>query len=125
MLSLIAEVNSQIVAHMLFSRMWIDTQEESIPAVALAPMAVLPSYQRRGIGSALIHTGLEQLRERGQRIVMVLGHEHYYPRFGFSSEKARSLVSPFPPESFLALELSPGALTSVEGTVRYPDAVGL
>jgi putative acetyltransferase len=65
------------------------------------------------------------LRGRGERIVIVVGHPDYYPRFGFSSEKARNLESPFPPEAFMAIELSPGALDGVRGRVRYPAAFGI
>jgi putative acetyltransferase len=65
------------------------------------------------------------LRRQGEHIVIVLGHTDYYPRFGFSNEKARSLESPFPPEAFMANELSPGALDGIHGKVRYPAAFGL
>jgi putative acetyltransferase len=65
------------------------------------------------------------LQDRGERIVIVLGHPEYYPRFGFSTAKAKSLESPFPPEAFMAMELSPGALEGVQGRVIYPPAFGL
>jgi putative acetyltransferase len=125
LLSLVAEVNNAILGHILFSRMTVETVTELVSAVALAPLAVLPDQQSRGIGSQLVRAGLDQLRDRGERIVTVLGHENYYPRFGFSSENARGLESPFPPEAFMALELSAGALAGVHGTVRYPPAFGL
>jgi putative acetyltransferase len=125
LLSLIAEVDQQVVGHILFSRMFVDTTDAAIPAVALAPMAVLPSHQRRGIGGSLIRTGLDLLRDAGERAVIVLGHREYYPRFGFSCEKARLLLSPFPPDAYMALELMPGALEGVRGRVRYPAAFGL
>ena len=88
-------------------------------------MAVMPEQQRRGIGGQMIRHGLDWLRGRGERIVLVLGHPEYYPRFGFSSDRAHALASPFPPEAFMALELSPGALDGIRGTVRYPEAFGL
>lgn len=122
LLSLVAEVEKRIAGHILFSRMWIETAAGPIPAVALAPMAVLPEHQRRGIGGRLIRHGLELLRRRGERIVIVLGHPDYYPRFGFSCEKACSLESPYPPDAFMAMELSPGALDGVQGKVKYPAA---
>lgn len=125
LLSLVAEADGQIAGHILFSRMSIETPQESVPAVSLAPMAVPPEFQRRNIGSELVRHGLAQLRQQGERIVIVLGHEHYYPRFGFSSERARRLASPFPPEAFMALELAEGALDSVHGRVRYATAFGL
>jgi putative acetyltransferase len=105
--------------------MWIDTPAGSIAAVALAPVAVLPEHQRRGIGGLLIRHGLELLRDRGERIVIVVGHPDYYPRFGFSPEKAKALKSPFPPEAFMAMELSTGALDGIHGTVVYPAAFGI
>jgi putative acetyltransferase len=125
LLSLVAEVEQRIVGHMLFSRMSIETSKGPVSAAALAPVAVLPDLQRRGIGERLIRHGLNLLRERGEQIVIVLGHPDYYPRFGFSSEKARSLESPFPPEAFMAMELISGALEGIRGKVRYPAAFGL
>lgn len=124
-LSLVAEIEKQVVGHILFSRMWVDSPGGSLPAVALAPMAVFPAHQRNGIGGALIRSGLDSLRERGERIVIVLGHPDYYPRFGFSTEKARGLASPFPPDAFMAAELSFNALGGIRGKVRYPVAFGI
>ena len=122
LVSLVAEIQERIVGHILFSRMSIETTGGSVPAAALAPMAVLPEHQRRGIGGRLIRHGLNLLRERGEQLVIVVGHSNYYPRFGFSSEKALSLESPFPQDAFMAMELSPGALEGVRGRVRYPAA---
>jgi len=125
LLSLVVEVESQIAGHILFSRMSVETAQGSIAAVSLAPMAVFPGYQGEGIGSELVRRGLDRLRDQHESIVIVLGHEHYYPRFGFSSQKARRLSSPFPPEAFMALELTEGALLGIQGTVRYAAAFGL
>jgi putative acetyltransferase len=125
LLSLVAELDSEIVGHILFSRMAVETAQTSVAAVSLAPMAVLPDHQRRQVGSQLVRHGLTTLRERGERIVIVLGHKEYYPRFGFTSGKARYLASPFPPDAFMALELADGALDGIRGTVRYPSAFGL
>lgn len=120
-----AETDSVVVGHILFSRMTVETAQGSVPAVALAPMAVLPSHQNQKVGSRLVSEGLAQLRVRGERIVIVLGHRHFYPRFGFSSEMARSLASPFPPDAYMALELCDGALAGIRGAVRYSAAFGL
>ena len=125
LLSLVAEADGVLVGHILFSRMTIETNHQRLDAAALAPMAVLPEHQSRGLGSQLVRHGLDQLRDRGERIVIVVGHPRYYPRFGFSSEKARGLRSPFHPEAFMALDLSRGALDGVRGVVRYPSAFGL
>ncbi|MGH9613348.1 MAG: GNAT family N-acetyltransferase [Bryobacteraceae bacterium] len=123
--SFVAELGKQAVGHIVFSRISIATTGGRVSAVALAPMAVLPELQRQGIGGELITHGLDWLREQGERIVIVFGHPAYYPRFGFSTGKARSLESPFPPEAFMALELAPGALDGVRGRVKYPDSFGL
>lgn len=125
--SFVAEVQERVVGHILFSRMLIEItgRPVSVPAVALAPMAVLTEQQGLGIGGELIKHGLDWLRGEGEQVVIVLGHPKYYSRFGFSADKAASLSSPFPPEAFMALELSPGALDGIHGNVRYPEAFGL
>lgn len=125
LLSLVAELEGKIIGHILFSRMNVETGQGSVEAVSLAPMAVLPEHQSRHVGSQLVRRGLDDLRQRGERIVIVLGHEEYYPRFGFTPEKAQHLASPFPPEAFMALELSEDALAGVQGVVQYPSAFGL
>ncbi len=123
--SVVAELDKGIVGHILFSRMSVETARGAISAAALAPLAVIPQYQRKGIGGRLIRHGLDLLREQGEQIVIVLGHPDYYPRFGFSSEQARLLESPFPQDAFMAMELRPGALDGIRGKVRYPAAFGL
>jgi len=123
--SFVAEIENQIVGHILFTRMSVETADRSVAAVALAPLAVLPRLQSQGIGSELIRHGLDWLRAQGEQIVLVLGHPDYYPRFGFSTAKASLIESPFNPSSFMALELKPNALEGIRGKVRYPDAFGL
>ncbi len=105
--------------------MWIDTADGPLAAAALAPMAVLPEHQRQGIGARLIKAGLALLRDEGESVVIVVGHPDYYPRFGFSSEKALNLESPFPPDAFMAMELRTGALDGIRGKVRYPESFAL
>lgn len=117
--SLVAEIDGQIVGHILFSDLSIVAPDRAIPALALAPMAVIPACQRQGIGSQLVRVGLTACQAQGHQIVIVLGHPHFYPRFGFSSELAKPLASPFSGDAWMALELSPGALTGITGTVQY------
>jgi putative acetyltransferase len=119
--SLIAEVEGRIVGHILFSDLSILTDGGTVPALALAPMAVVPEYQNLGIGSALARKGLEVCREAGHRIVIVVGHPGFYPRFGFSATLAERVSSPYSGhEAWMALELVPGSLAGVTGWVRYP-----
>jgi putative acetyltransferase len=121
-LSLVAVEDSRIVGHILFTRIKLRGSERAFDALALAPMAVLPGYQRRGIGSALVERGLEIARDLGHRVVIVVGHPDYYPRFGFVLAGPLGIRAPFdvPGEAFMALALSPGALAGVQGLVEYP-----
>jgi len=119
--SLVAEQDGQVVGHILFSDLPIISDDKAVAALSLAPMAVLPEFQRQGIGSALVHRGLELCREQGHRIVVVLGHPDFYTRFGFSSKLAELLESPYSGRpSFMAAELVPGALEGINGRVEYP-----
>jgi putative acetyltransferase len=121
-ISLVAETDKRVVGHILFSDLAIITANGTVAALALAPMAVLPDFQRFGIGSALVRCGLEICKERGHRIVVVLGHPDFYPRFGFSAKLAESLESPFGGgPAFMAIELAPGAMNGVAGKVAYAE----
>jgi putative acetyltransferase len=123
--SLVAVSHEQIVGHILFSRLIVRTPRGDVNAAALAPMAVLPEHQRRQVGSALVGEGIRVLRDAGERIVVVVGHPDFYPRFGFCADLARDLRSPFSGPAFMALELRPGALEGVAGELRYPPGFGL
>jgi putative acetyltransferase len=118
-LAIVAEVDGQIVGHILYSDLPITTSAGVFPALALAPMAIAPAWQRQGVGSQLIRHSLDACRAAGHRIVVVLGHQEYYPRFGFSPSLAKALESPYAGPSFMALELVPGALDGVRGRVDY------
>ena len=109
-----------VVGHILFSDLPIETERGIVHAVALAPMAVVPKFQKMGIGSALVRKGLDACRKIGQRIVIVLGHPWFYPRFGFSPELTQTLKSAYSGPAFMALELCPGALNGIAGTIKYP-----
>jgi putative acetyltransferase len=124
-LSLVAEQAGQVVGHILFSDLPIITESGTVPTLALAPMAVLPAFQNQGIGSALVRHALGECRQQGHKIVVVLGHPQFYPRFGRSAKLAVPLASPFSSrESFMAVELVAGALDGVKGRVQYPPPFG-
>lgn len=118
-------VDPLVDGHILFSALDVTVGGKPVRALALAPMAVLPERQRHGIGSALVSAGLQRARDGGWQAVVVLGHQNYYPRFGFSAALARSLEAPFSGASFMALELQPGALRGGKGRVVYPPAFGV
>jgi putative acetyltransferase len=123
--SLVAVEADMIVGHILFSELAVELDGRPIRAVALAPMCVAKNCQHRGIGSALVRSGLDALRDAGYGAVIVLGHPAYYPRFGFSSKLAEKLAAPFAGSTFMALELAPGALRGGSGKVTYPPAFGI
>src|SRR5262249_47390295 len=121
-LSLVAIADGHAVGHILFSPILIRASHSSVPALALAPLAVRPEFQNHSVGSTLVRAGLEECRRLGHTVVVVVGHPHYYPRFGFSSARAAGLEAPFPVSdaAFMALELAPGALYGVRGMIEYP-----
>ena len=126
-ISLVAVSGERVVGHILFSPMTLEEGGET-KALGLAPMAVMPELQRRGIGSRLVEAGLEDCRNMGYVAVFVLGHAGYYPRFGFVPASRFGIRCAYdaPDEAFMALELSPGALKSVRGRVLYaPEFDGL
>jgi putative acetyltransferase len=128
-LSLVATIDNKIVGHTLFSRIVIiDNNQNEFESLALAPIAVRPEFQQKGIGGQLIRAGLDKARELNFKSVIVLGHEYYYPKFGFVPTDKWKIKAPFnvPPNRFMGLELVIGGLKNVSGTVKYPkefDAV--
>lgn len=120
-LSLVAIEDGQTVGHIFFSPVTIESETSTFTAMGLAPMAVRPEYQKRGIGSALVEYGLRECRRIGYDIVIVVGHSEYYPRFGFTPAREKGLRCEFdvPDEVFMVAELSPGALNGRQGLVRY------
>jgi putative acetyltransferase len=126
LVELVAEgARDLVVGHILFSHLPIHAPDGSIiRAAALAPLAVLPAYQRGGVGAALVRAGLEACAGEGAQAVVVVGHPDYYPRFGFTAEAAAALKAPFSGPAFMALELTPAALRA-GGEVRYARAFAL
>ncbi len=122
---LVAVEGDLVVGHILFSRLAVETGRGTVWGAALAPMAVRPERQRRGVGSALVRKGVAVCAALGCPFVLVVGHPEYYPRFGFRADAARNLEGPVAGEAWMALELAPGALQGVSGRMRYPRAFGL
>jgi putative acetyltransferase len=122
-ISLVAEHAGSIVGHILFSPVTL-LGHEPLSIMGLAPMAVLPAEQRRGVGSALVQAGLDRCRQLPCGAVVVLGHPAYYPRFGFSPASRFGVTCEYdvPDEVFMAMELEPGFLRDKPGTIRYHPA---
>ena len=120
----VAATDIALQGHILYSRLRIERDGEVIEAAALAPVSVLPHFQRQGLGGDLIRAGNARCTELGCAAIIVLGHAQYYPRFGFSAAAAESLEAPFSGPHFMALELKPGALKA-GGRVRYAKAFGV
>ncbi len=124
LISLIAEDGTNLIGHILFCPAVIKTKEKSIDIAALGPMAVLPSYQRKGIGSALIKEGISRCIKAGYGAVAVLGHPELYPKFGFSPSVKYGITCEYdvPEEVFMILELHNDFLNGIKGMVKYHAA---
>lgn len=116
-LSMVAEIDGKIVGHILFTEITIGGQI----ALALAPVAVLPDYQGSGIGSKLIKAGHEVAKTLGYKVIVLLGHKEYYPRFGYVKASLYGIKAPFdvPDENFMVLELKENSLKEFNGVVEY------
>jgi putative acetyltransferase len=125
-LSLVAVEDGHVVGHIFFSPVSIESEGSTFQAMGLAPMAVLPEYQGRGVGSELVREGLRECLLRGWKVVVVLGHPEYYPRFGFVPAVGKGLRSEYqvPDEVFMVAELEPGALGGRRGLVKYRREFG-
>ena len=121
-LSLVGVEANTVVGHILFSPAWIDGDHLRLRGMGLAPLAVHPNAQRRGIGSALVRLGLDRLDANGCAFVIVLGHAAYYPRFGFEPAARFGIRAPWDgiPDDAFMIRWHPGSLPpSIGGTARY------
>ena len=128
LLSLIAVNDDQAVGHILFTKARLANSRESISAVILAPLAVIPEAQRLGVGGRLIEEGLRLLSESGVELVFVLGHPGYYPRHGFRPAGVRGFEAPYPipdehADAWMVQELRPGVIDGAGGRVACAEVL--
>ncbi len=121
-LSLVAEIDNTIVGHILVTKLKIKSEANTFNSLALAPVSVLPKFQGQGIGAKLILQAHKKAKELGHTSIVLLGHEHYYPRFGYKQAHTFGIILPFevPKENCLAIELTENGLKGIHGIVEYP-----
>lgn len=126
LISLVAVLEGEVVGHIFFSPVSIESERDRFTAMGLAPMAVLPDHQNKGIGSELVRAGLKECRRIGHDVVVVLGHPRYYPRFGFVPACGKGIRSEYDvaDDVFMVAELTSGALGGRTGLVKYHPAFG-
>ena len=118
LLSLVATLDGRVVGHIMYSPITVDGR---ITGAALGPMAVLPEFQRQGIGGKLIEAGNRKLRDNGWPFIIVVGHPEYYPRFGFKPASAQGVTCewPLPDNVFMLLVMDVARMQGVSGLARY------
>jgi len=126
LISLVAVTGKQLPGHILFSPVQLHSDPD-LNLMGLAPMAVLPEYQRHGVGSLLLNAGLDACQQMDVGAVVVLGHANYYPKFGFLPAVNFGIKSEYdvPSEVFMLKELIKDYLRSHEGTIRYHREFGM
>lgn len=123
-LSIVAEENNEIVGHLLLSKAEVVNEDTRHEVIVLAPIAVKPDLQNKGIGGQLIQEGLRRCKELGYGIVLLIGHPTYYPKFGFKPARQYGLdLKQFEvsDEVFMVCELIEGELDRVKGELKYPE----
>jgi putative acetyltransferase len=120
-ISLVAVNDNTIIGHIAFSPVEITSEQTSLDGLTLAPVAVLPTNQNRGVGSRLVRAGLDECRKQGHEIVFLVGHPKYYPRFGFVPARAKGFECEYeaPDEAWMVIELKEGALVGKQGKVTF------
>jgi putative acetyltransferase len=121
LISLVAVSGGQIVGHILFSPVVLDGPAGRLEGMGLGPMAVLPKYQRLGIGSMLVEAGIAKLEESGCPFVVVIGHPEYYPRFGFERASGYGIKSEWdvPDEAFMIFLTDSSKMKGWTGVAKY------
>ena len=125
--SLIAVEQEIIVGHILFTRVEIEGGGNAAAQI-LAPLAVHPDFQSKGIGRNLIMAGLDALRRSKIELVFVLGHPDYYPRCGFSPAGVCGFEAPYPipaehAAAWMVQELNPGIIGTIKGKIRCAETL--
>lgn len=126
-LSLVAELDGQLVGHILFTPLQIKNEQNSFTSLILGPVSVLPEFQKQGIGGQLINAGHQKAKELGFQSVILIGHPEYYTRFGYKPASGWGIKTQIPLPSddvFMAIELTEGALENVSGMVVFPPEFG-
>lgn len=119
-ISFVAFEHMTIVGHILFSPVTLVPEISRLPGLGLGPVAVLPEYQRQGIGTRLIRLGLAACKKYDYAYLVVLGHPGYYHRFGFQTARIFGLCNEYGvQDEFMALELHPSAFSHVHALVKY------
>ena len=120
--SLVAERQGEVVGHILLSRMRVEGDGRAFRALGLGPVAVLPPFQRSGVGSDLVRGALAIAAATGEELLFVLGEPEYYGRFGFSAEAAAPFASPYAGPFLMALTLGEGVPRPAAGKAEYARA---
>jgi putative acetyltransferase len=120
---LMAEAETGVIGHVVYSPCRIEHGDDG-RVLGLAPVAVLPTWQRQGVGTALINQSLDAMRAEGRvRAVVVLGEPDYYSRFGFTPASRVGLHDIYGGgDAFMVLALQPGGLNGYQGRVNYAPA---
>ena len=123
LLSLVAAVDDRVVGHILYSPVRLGSGAREVQGAGLGPIAMLPEFQRKGLGSKLIGEGTRRLRESGCPFIVVLGHPEYYPRFGFVAASRHGVRCQWKvrDEAFMLLPLDASRLSAMSGLARYCD----
>ncbi|KPA15443.1 GNAT family acetyltransferase [Candidatus Magnetomorum sp. HK-1] len=128
LLSMVAVENGKLIGHILYTKGIIAETDKSVSVQLLAPLAVIPEAQKKGVGGRLINEGLERLKKSGTDLVFVLGHPGYYPRCGFVTAGRLGFEAPYPipdehADAWMVQELKKGIIGNVTGKFQCPEVL--